>query len=142
MSRKSEYNLQYWSAMIQDRLESGMTVKEWCREKGTTKYAYYYWLEKLREEHYDEAVQGIKGTRGAAGNNALVPPAPVGGEDGNKFVEIRAPGAIIANAGNVAPPGRVPAAVLQCGKVRIEVYEDTTAGVMERLVRVLNNAEA
>ena len=41
--------LSQWNAIIQDRLQSGMTVDEYCEEKGIARHKYYYWLRKLKE---------------------------------------------------------------------------------------------
>lgn len=41
--------LSQWNAIIQDRLQSGMTVDEYCEEKGISRPKYYYWLHKLKE---------------------------------------------------------------------------------------------
>lgn len=46
---KQEYRLQEWSGMLQQRKESGLSVKEWCREQGLAEYTYYYRLRKLRQ---------------------------------------------------------------------------------------------
>ena len=35
--------------MLQQRKESGLSVKEWCREQGLAEYTYYYRLRKLRQ---------------------------------------------------------------------------------------------
>ena len=46
---KQEYQLQVWSGMLQQRKESGLSVKEWCREQGLAEHTYYYRLRKLRQ---------------------------------------------------------------------------------------------
>lgn len=50
IARKNEQpQLQQWQAEIQERRESGMSVKEWCREKGLSPSAYYRRLRRVRE---------------------------------------------------------------------------------------------
>ena len=46
---KQEYQLQEWSGMLRQRKESGLSVKEWCREQGLAEHVYYYRLRKLRQ---------------------------------------------------------------------------------------------
>ena len=46
---KQEYQLQQWSGMIQQRQESGLSVKEWCLEQGISEHSYYYRLRRLRQ---------------------------------------------------------------------------------------------
>ena len=38
-----------WSEIIKDRCESGLTIKEYCTERGISRDAYFYWLRKIRE---------------------------------------------------------------------------------------------
>ena len=45
---KREFQLQQWSEMVQERRESGLSVKAWCSERGITEYVYYYRLRQLR----------------------------------------------------------------------------------------------
>ena len=46
---KQEYQLQEWSGMFRDQKESGLSVKEWCQERGLAEHIYYYRLRKLRQ---------------------------------------------------------------------------------------------
>ena len=46
---KREYQLQLWSSMIQERQASGLSIKNWCAERGLSENTYYYRLRKLRE---------------------------------------------------------------------------------------------
>lgn len=41
--------MQEWSGMLRQRKESGLSVKEWCREQGLAEHIYYYRLRKLRQ---------------------------------------------------------------------------------------------
>ena len=46
---KQEYQLQQWRGMLQERTESGLSVKAWCSEQGISENAYYYRLRRLRQ---------------------------------------------------------------------------------------------
>ena len=46
---KQEYQLQEWSEMLRERKESGLSVKEWYRERGLAEHVYHYRLRKLRQ---------------------------------------------------------------------------------------------
>ena len=35
--------------MFRDQKESGLSVKEWCQERGLAEHIYYYRLRKLRQ---------------------------------------------------------------------------------------------
>ena len=45
----SEIRLNQWADIIQDRLNSGKTINEYCEEHQLSRNAYLYWLRKLRE---------------------------------------------------------------------------------------------
>ena len=51
---KQEYQLQEWRGMLRERKESGLSVKEWCRERGLAEHVYYYRLRKLRQASADD----------------------------------------------------------------------------------------
>lgn len=40
--------LQEWSRIIQDRIESGLTINKYCSEHNISRDAYMYWLRQLR----------------------------------------------------------------------------------------------
>ena len=46
---KQEYQLQEWSGMLREQKESGLSIKEWCQERGLAEHIYYYRLRKLRQ---------------------------------------------------------------------------------------------
>lgn len=39
-----------WLAMVRQRKESGLTIKDWCEQNGVSQHAYYYRLRMLREQ--------------------------------------------------------------------------------------------
>ena len=44
----SKYRLEQWTSIIQERINSGKLVDEWCSENGISRNAYYYWLRKVK----------------------------------------------------------------------------------------------
>ena len=46
---KQEYQLQLWNGMIQEQKASGLSIKNWCAERGLSENTYYYRLRRLRE---------------------------------------------------------------------------------------------
>lgn len=42
-----------WAAIIKDRVSSGLTINEYCSERGLSRDAYYYWLSKIRKSAID-----------------------------------------------------------------------------------------
>lgn len=43
-----QYRLEQWTAIIQRRNESGMNIKDFCKQHDLSESAYYYWLRKVR----------------------------------------------------------------------------------------------
>lgn len=46
---KRAVRLREWSQMIQDRQDSGMTVRTWCERNGIKEAKYYYGLSQVRK---------------------------------------------------------------------------------------------
>ena len=82
-----------------------MKVRDWCKANGVTKDAYYYWLAKLREEHYEEAVQSLSTETIST----------------NTFVELPMPKQTQPVLENVI---HQPVAVLQKDHIRMEIFPD------------------
>ena len=45
---KAEYRMQEMQKAIQSRMESGLTISEWCQQNHFSEGSYYYWLKKIR----------------------------------------------------------------------------------------------
>ena len=45
----SKYRAAQWMQIIQERQASGDTVKDFCKDRGISRDAYFYWQNKLRE---------------------------------------------------------------------------------------------
>lgn len=57
MNKKSEkhnFKVQQWKAIIQDRINSGLTVKEYCEQNSIKRDAYFYWLNVIRREAIEQ----------------------------------------------------------------------------------------
>ena len=45
----SEYRLVHWAEIMQNRKDSGLSIKRFCENTGIHANTYYYWQRKLRE---------------------------------------------------------------------------------------------
>lgn len=45
---RDKYRAEAWAALIQECRISGLTNREFCRQRGISEKSYYYWLRKLR----------------------------------------------------------------------------------------------
>ena len=47
---RDEYRTQNWTMVIQECSNSGLSNREFCRQRGISEKTYYYWLRKLRSQ--------------------------------------------------------------------------------------------
>ena len=47
---RNEYRAQSWAMVIQECNSSGLSNREFCRQRGISEKTYYYWLRKLRSQ--------------------------------------------------------------------------------------------
>ena len=64
---RDEYRVQQWAAVIRECNASGLSNREFCRQRGITEKTFYYWLRKLRDQM----------TEAAAPQLVQLEPAPV-----------------------------------------------------------------
>ncbi len=53
---RDEYRTQNWAMVIQECSNSGLSNREFCRQRGISEKTYYYWLRKLRSQMAEAAV--------------------------------------------------------------------------------------
>ena len=113
-----------WAAIIKERQESGLTIKQWCAENNVSEGAYYYRLKRLRAQlirsvhiHNEDLPAELPV------NNA--PPAPA-------FVRV---------PDSVTSTGSFNAALqLRKGGTIIEVSNDASDGILALMKEVMLNA--
>ena len=49
-SIKKQLHMQQWTAIIEDRLASGLKIDEYCEKNQLSRNSYFYWLRKIREK--------------------------------------------------------------------------------------------
>lgn len=45
---KTQMHMQEWAKLIEDRQDSGLSIKDWCCQNNLPESRYYYYLKKLR----------------------------------------------------------------------------------------------
>ena len=55
----TDYRLSYWSQIIQERIDSGLSIRAFCENAGIHENTYFYWQRKLREVACEELVEGV-----------------------------------------------------------------------------------
>ena len=49
-----EYRMSHWAQIMQNRIDSGLNVRAFCKNAGIHENSYYYWQRKLREATCEE----------------------------------------------------------------------------------------
>ena len=77
---KKNVRLQEWNRQIEEQESSGLSIQEWCKQKGINPKTYYYHLRKVREE-YLRSGKGENSQEKKETERAVVPilTAPSGG---------------------------------------------------------------
>ncbi len=52
---RDEYRAQSWAMLIQECNSSGLSNREFCRQRGISEKSFYYWLRKLRGQMAEAA---------------------------------------------------------------------------------------
>ena len=52
---RDEYRAQRWAMLIQECKASGISNKEFCRQRGISEKSFYYWQRKFREQIVEAA---------------------------------------------------------------------------------------
>ena len=52
---RDEYRAQTWAMLIQECNNSGLTKREFCRQRGIAEKSFYYWQRKLRRQIVESA---------------------------------------------------------------------------------------
>lgn len=113
--------------LIQDRINSGMTVVDWCQANGYTKHAYYYWLARVQRDSYDDAIADLPVALGRECNNQA-------------FVEISNSPA--TNHTDVTNISNNPAAILRKGDLTIDIYSDTDSFLIKTIIEAVYHVQA
>jgi transposase-like protein len=45
----AEYRMAHWAQIIRERVESGLSIRAFCKKAEIRENTYYYWQKKLRE---------------------------------------------------------------------------------------------
>ncbi|MBR3400880.1 MAG: IS66 family insertion sequence element accessory protein TnpB [Parasporobacterium sp.] len=108
-----QFRIQQWAKIIQDKNQSGLTVKEYCEKNNLTRDTYFYWAKIVKED----ALRSL----------------PV-----QRFVEL--PSAPVP--ASVTPdPAAVPSELrIQIRDVSVIVTDSTSPALLSRTLGVIRNA--
>jgi transposase-like protein len=106
-----------WTEVVKECRSSGQSVAAWCAEHNINPKSYYYWLRRLREAAC-EALPSL-----STGNNSIVP--------------VNYP--VHKNETITKSQGSSPDILLHFGSATLELYNNTSATLIENTIRALQN---
>ena len=56
----TEYRMEQWTQIMQERAATGENIKEYCENRGIPRARYFYWQKKLRERACTELITSSK----------------------------------------------------------------------------------
>ena len=107
---KHQARLREWAEAIQDCRSSGLSVRQWCRERGTTPTTYYRWERELLS---------VASTAKALSETPAV-----------AFAELPVPKQVCCNTTERC-------ATLRIGNVSLDIYPSCDTEQMKKLVELL-----
>lgn len=110
-----EYRLTHWAQVMQERTQSGLSIKAFCRQVGICGNTYFYWQRKLREA----ACQGLMLTVNDSDTSAVI---PIGW-------------AVCEEEKVEATPSST--VFIEIGKCRVSAEKDTEPELLEKVCKVL-----
>jgi len=92
----TEVRLSQWAGIMQERLESGLSVKAFCDREGFHENKYFYWQRKLREA----ACEQLSGLQPGSGKPSLA---------SSSFMEVKlqSSGKLLLSNNRQRDPGKV-----------------------------------
>ena len=125
-----EYKRAWWARALiqskQDRLQTGITVAEWCEKNSVSIKSYWYYHKQLGDE-----LAILAG--GTEPENPPVPAAAQNTRSGIVFAELAAPGQMPECAKMCAP------AVICRGGIRIEIPDSVSDEFLLRIMKAVSH---
>ncbi|MCL2323235.1 MAG: IS66 family insertion sequence element accessory protein TnpB [Oscillospiraceae bacterium] len=121
-TEKHIVQLHRWKVLIQDRMNSNLKISEFCKQNNVSKDAYYYWLRQIQKEIVAEAKSKT--------NKPAI-------SETNTFVEIQP---VVSTRIPSLTNKSKPSAVIRGNGLEIDLYEDTSANFMRKLMEAVKYA--
>lgn len=129
MSKKHDFQIKKWKCLINECQNSGKKIKVWCEENNISKHQYYYWLNKIRSDCYDEAVRQLPEVESVNTSHMPAQQQP--------FVELCPE--IVSKVPKSVDVGN-PVAAIQHGNMRIEIMSNASAAFIRQLLEAVRYA--
>ena len=125
-SAKRQMRLREWAAQIDECMQSGLPVKQWCERKGVAKKTYYYRLKRVREELLEIMEKGAAFHLAGASE----PGADIGIKPSEAEPPVFAPLPMAQ--------GKSAAATVWIGRYAVDIQNGADDAVVERILKVVS----
>jgi len=115
----AEYRLSHWGQVMQERIESGLSIKAFCKQIGICGNTYFYWQRRLREAACEELAARVQ-KEAAPSQKSLIPN-----------------GWAVCKGAEAAVTGK--AVAIEIGGFRVIVEADSEAEILAKVCRVLKS---
>jgi len=141
-----EYRLTHWARIMQERVQSGMSIKAFCKHIGICGNTYFYWQRRVRAAAAEIAQENGMLPLTTTGTREVTPAA---GQAQTALMPVERKAALPTPTPSVPsgwaqvqaeeePKSIVSAALpVEIGKCRIMVSEDTDLALLEKVCRTL-----
>lgn len=123
MEEMREQKIQKWKLLISERLNSGMSVSQFCEARGYTENMYYHWVNAIHkaDPSFDTRKQSAEASSSM-----------------NSFIEVKTD--MPKQKVNTSCVEDVPVAVVDAGSVSISLFSNATAPFMRELLEAVRHA--
>jgi len=120
----AEYRLSYWERIMGERIESGLSIKDYCKRIGICGNTYFYWQRRVREATCQELI-ALTPDKTTMTDNSLLPSAVPRAE----WLEVREASAENAGGGKTLP--------IEINGCRVLAGSDVDTELLAKVCRVL-----
>ena len=136
---KRKIKLNTWAAQIQSREESGLTVKQWCKEAGMDRKTYYYRLKRVREELLNAIEESdtaaLMPMMAGAGNSSVQMPVEIA-ERTDVKLDTKDSNPVFATF--PMPQGNSAAVTVWLGGYSVDIKNGADGVVVEQVLKVVS----
>ncbi len=121
-----------WAALIKEQTESGLSIREWCRQNNKSFHAYNYWKHLLKESVVDSVLPDIVPI-----SQPLIPTPQTSNQP--LLIPSSAPS---YNSPDLykAPPTTLSPISISLGDVRIEIGPNASDDVISSIIKAVRHA--
>ncbi|MCL1981793.1 MAG: hypothetical protein FWG53_01705 [Clostridiales bacterium] len=136
---KRQIRLREWATQINMCRQSGLTVKEWCRENGIHLKTYYNRMKRVREEMLEAIEAGsiaqVPGLAGIGGGSMQLSKPDLNDRSGSVVLMQQADPVFAALP---MPKNKGASVTVWIGKCAVDIQNGSDGAVVEQVLKVVS----